>query len=109
MTEGDKALNAACGYYEALRQGRCDHFVDGMLQNREVAPSYYRQLVLGMEMYLEKQDSAHQGIKRVEQLRCDYDSIANTAEAYLMLHFGDGSSEQISVPMIKPDSIWWMR
>lgn len=108
-TESEKALAAAFDYYENLRQGKCDRFVDGMLQNREVAPSYYRQLVLEMEMYLEKQDSVHRGIKSIEQLRCDYDSINRTAEAFLILHFHDGTSEQIAVPMIKPDSIWWMR
>jgi hypothetical protein len=69
-----------------------------------------------MQMYIEQQNKAHQGITRVEALRatCDSvklpnDSIIITAQAFLALCFKDSMREEIVVPMVKKNDIWYLR
>ena len=49
------------------------------------------------------------GISEVRVLNCKNDSLSPTAEAYLLLCFGDSTKEEIVVPMVKDKDKWMMR
>lgn len=116
MKQEDVALQTAKAYYDQLANGDYATFVDGTLQNDSIPEDYKAQLILNMQMYIEQQNKAHQGIARVEALRatCDSvklpnDSTIMTAQAFLALCFKDSMREEIVVPMIKKNDIWYLR
>lgn len=116
MKQEDVALQTAKAYYDQLVNGDYATFVDGTLQNDSIPEDYKAQLILNMQMYIEQQNKAHQGIARVEALRatCDSvklpnDSIIITAQAFLALCFKDSMREEIVVPMVKKNDIWYLR
>ena len=51
----------------------------------------------------------HNGIDSVKVRRAVVDSTGRGASVFLMLHYGDKSVEQVIVPLVKRDSIWYMR
>ena len=116
MKQEDVALQTAKAYYDQLVNGDYATFVDGTLQNDSIPEDYKAQLILNMQMYIEQQNKAHQGITRVEALRatCDSvklpnDSTIITAQAFLALCFKDSMREEIVVPMVKKNDIWYLR
>jgi hypothetical protein len=116
MKQEDVALQTAKAYYDQLVNGDYATFVDGTLQNDSIPEDYKAQLILNMQMYIEQQKKAHQGIARVEALRatCDSvklpnDSTIMTAQAFLALCFKDSMREEIVVPMVKKNDIWYLR
>ena len=75
MKQEDVALQTAKAYYDQLVNGDYATFVDGTLQNDSIPEDYKAQLILNMQMYIEQQNKAHQGIARVEALRATCDSV----------------------------------
>lgn len=103
------ALQAAKAYYDQLINGDYDSYVEGSLQGDTISPVYRQQLVLNMQMYIEKQKKSHQGIVSIEALRATADTASHTANAFLALTFGDSIREEITVPMIEKGGIWYLR
>lgn len=119
VKQEDIALQAAKVYYEQLLQGDYNAFVEGSLQGDTVPAAYKSQLLLNAQMYIEQQNEAHKGIKTIEPLRaaCDTmhvtiankDSMIVTANAFLALTYADSTREEIVVPMINKNSIWYLK
>lgn len=112
----DMAMQAAKAYYDQLLNGDYDSFVAGTLRGDSVPHSYKSQLLLNARMFVEEQGSAHQGVKTVVALsaHCDTLRLSNgenqvTADAFLQMVFGDGQKEEVVVPMILENNIWYMR
>ena len=103
------ALQAAKAYYEQLLHGEYEAYVDGTLKGDSVSPAYRQQLVLNMQMYVERQNAEHKGISRVQALRAMYDSSAHTSDAFLAIEFADSTKEEIVVPMVEREGVWYLR
>lgn len=103
------ALQAAKAYYEQLLHSEYEAYVDGTLKGDSVSPAYRQQLVLNMQMYVERQNAEHKGISRVQALRAVYDSSAHTSDAFLAIEFVDSTKEEIVVPMVERDGVWYLR
>ena len=93
MKQEDVALQTAKAYYDQLVNGDYATFVDGTLQNDSIPEDYKAQLILNMQMYIEQPN----------------DSIIMTAQAFLALCFKDSMREEIVVPMVKKNDIWYLR
>lgn len=105
----DLALQAAKVYYEQLVNGDINSFVEGSLKGDSISPAYRKQLVLNMQMYLETINKSHRGIKAIEAVRATADTATHTANAFLAISFGDSIREEIVVPMVEKDGIWYMK
>ena len=103
------ALQAAKAYYEQLLHGEYEAYVDGTLKGESMSPAYRQQLVLNMQMYVERQNVEHKGISRVQALRAVYDSSAHTSDAFLAIEFADSTKEEIVVPMVEREGVWYLR
>ena len=95
------AANAARDYYNLLLEGNSDAFVAHMEIADSIPESYREQLVANANMYMDQQQTEHRGIKKVDVLNCVNDSLQSTAQAFLMLCYGDSTVEEIVVPMVK--------
>lgn len=109
------ALQAAKAYYEQLIHGDYEAYVEGTLHGDSIPQAMRQQLVLNMQMFMEKQRLEHRGIDSVSALRavCDTvklpnDSLVLTANAFLTVCYSDSTKEEIVVPMIEKKGIWYL-
>ena len=96
-------------YYDYLLNGNYDAFVAGMNQPERIPDNYREQLVANAKMFIGQQNEEHSGIKKVDVSSAKADTINKTSEAYLILTYGDKSTEQVAVPMVKRKGVWYMR
>lgn len=96
-------------YYDYLIQGRYREFVDGMNFPDSIPEQYRSQLVDNAKMYVSLQKKEHRGIQRVECVQVKMGSVKHEANVFLSFTFGDGNVEQVLVPMIERNGIWYMR
>lgn len=105
----DVAANTAKIYYQYLIQGKYDDFVAGMDRHVERSQNDVLQLVENAKMYVQRQQSMHQGIKSVSIVSSKTDTAQHMAMVFLMMEFADNTKEQVLVPMVERNKIWLMR
>lgn len=96
-------------YYDYLLNGNYDAYVAGMNQPERIPDNYREQLVANAKMFIGQQKEDHGGIKKIAVSAAKADSIHNTGDAYLLLTYGDNTTEQVVVPMVKRKGVWYMR
>ena len=118
-------MTTAQKYYEQLVQGDYNSFVEGSLMGQDSVPEAYKsQMLLNARMFMERMQKEHDGISSVKALRAKVDTIwagvksasgdpaaikEVVAQAYLSLDFADSSKEEIVVPMVLKNDIWYIR
>ena len=86
----------------------------------DVVPTYREQLETNMKMFLGQQEREHKGIKSVKKVKgtltCPTDAEGQpkdtahlSANAFLIFNYGDNTSEQVVVPMVRVNGTWMMR
>ena len=122
VSQEKRALATAQKYYEQLVAGDYNSFVEGSLMGQDSVPEVYKsQMLLNAQMFMERMQTEHRGIKSVKPLRATVDTVklrvANepeavkevVAQAYLSLGFADSTKEEIVVPMVLKNDIWYIR
>jgi len=119
IKQEERVMATAQKYYEHLANGDYNSFVDGTVNSQDTLPANYReQLVLNAKMYMERMQNEHQGIKSVKAIRAQVDTIkahnsdeieSITARAFLSLGFVDSTKEEILVPMVLKNDVWYLR
>lgn len=116
----DLAAETAKAYYDQLINGDIASFVDGTVMHVEVVPTYREQLETNMKMFIGQQERDHKGIKSVKKVKgaltCltsengePKDTSKLTANAFLIFNYGDNTSEEVVVPMVRVNGTWMMR
>ena len=115
--QADAALLSAKQYYDSLVAGNNAFFIRATYLPDTIPTSYREQLETNAKMFMARQTDEHKGITAVDTVACVHDTIPakgdrpaiHTANAFLMLTFGDNEKEEIVVPMIEHDGRWLMR
>lgn len=107
--DGMIAAHAAKLYYENLIRGKSDQFLDGTDMPDMIPDDYRRQLLKNFEQFCVRQKEEHKGIDSVSINHAEFFEKDSTASVFLLLHFGDSTTEQIVVPMLKKKGLWIMR
>ena len=107
--QAEIAGNAARQYYSYLLAGNCDAFVDGTCRKGSIRKEYREQLIENARMFIAQQKEDHNGMKAVEVKRVDIDSLHTSANVFLILTYGDKTSEQVLLPMVKSNGLWYMK
>ena len=105
---GELAGQAAKAYYDQLLHGDYDSFVAGRYQPDSIPASYCEQLVANAKMFL-GHESDHGGIKEVKFLSAKADTSKHVADVFLTFVYGDRSTEEVVVPMVEHNGVWYMR
>jgi len=116
----DLAAETAKAYYDQLLNGDIAAFVDGTAMHVDVVPTYREQLETNMKMFLGQQERDHKGIKSVKKVKgtltCPTDAEGQpkdtahlSANAFLIFNYGDNTSEQVVVPMVRVNGTWMMK
>lgn len=103
------AANAAKTYYEQLLKGDYGSFVDGRYQPTAMPESYRQQLIANAKMFVGQEEKEHKGIKSVSVADGRADTAQHVANAFLTFSYGDGTKEQVVVPMVEVKKVWYMR
>ncbi len=103
------AAVAAKGYYDELIAGNAIVFVAGTHRPDSIPDGYRQQLVLNAQMMMEQQQKERGGLKRVDVANATADTARHEAMVYLTLIFGNGSQEEVVVPMVEHNGQWKMR
>ena len=107
--DGMIAAHAAKLYYENLIRGKGDQFLDGTDMPDMIPDDYRRQLLKNFEQFCVRQKEEHKGIDSVSINHAEFFEKDSTASVFLLLHFGDSTTEQIVVPMLKKKGLGIMR
>ncbi|MGN1376513.1 MAG: hypothetical protein ACI4V5_08155 [Prevotella sp.] len=113
----DMALRTAKEYYDSLFAGHASYFVKGTYLPDSIPAGYMEQLIANAKMFKARQDEEHLGVTEVRMVNCVTDTVpvpngnekVVTANAFLMLCYGDSLKEEIVVPMIEHKGRWLMR
>ena len=119
VNQEERAMTTALKYYEQLIAGDYEGFVEGTLNSQDSLPADFKeQLVLNAKMYVERMQKEHDGIRSVKALRAEVDTLkahnsdeiaAITARAFVSLGFADSTKEEVLVPMVLKDDVWYLR
>ena len=119
VRQEERAMITAQKYYEQLVAGNYEGFVEGTINSQDSLPADYKeQLVLNAKMYVERMQNEHQGIRFVKAMRAQVDTLkasnsdeiaAITARAFVALGFADSTKEEILVPMVLKNDVWYLR
>ena len=106
---GAIAAEAAKHYYENLISGKYKQFLEGMNLPDKLPESYERQMLENFKAFTKRQDKQRKGIKKVSIRNVKFFAKDSTASAFLLLHYGDSTTEEVVVPMLKRRGLWYMR
>lgn len=109
LDEGEVAARAAKEYYGYLIQGNIASFVDGHYRPDSIPDTYREQLITNTKMYVNQQNEEHRGIKDIRIVDAKTDMQKHAANVFLVLSFGDSTSEEIVVPMVESGGVWYLR
>lgn len=109
LDEGEVAARAAKEYYGYLLQGNIASFVDGHYRPDSIPDTYREQLITNTKMYMNQQNEEHRGIKDIRIVDTKTDMQKHAANVFLVLSFGDSTSEEIVVPMVESGGVWYLR
>lgn len=107
--QGEVAARAAKEYYGYLLQGNIASFVDGHYRPDSIPDTYREQLITNTKMYVNQQNEEHRGIKDIRIVDAKTDMQKHAANVFLVLSFGDSTSEEIVVPMVESAGVWYLR
>ena len=109
VDQGELAGRAAKLYYEQLLKGQYEAFLGGENRSEKLPDSYRKQLLTNLRQFIEQQKKEHEGIDSVSLVSSVFSEKDSTASAFLLFHYGDKTTEQVVVPMLKKHGVWMMR
>lgn len=109
VDQGELAGRAAKLYYEQLLKGQYEAFLGGENRSEKLPDSYRKQLLTNLRQFIEEQKKEHEGIDSVSLASSVFSEKDSTVSAFLLFHYGDKTTEQVVVPMIKRKGVWMMR
>ena len=109
VDQGELAARAAKFYYEQLLKGKYEAFLEGENRPGKLPDGYRKQLLINLQQFMEQQKSQHKGIDSISLASSVFSEKDSTASVFLLFHYGDKTTEQVVVPMIKRKGVWMMR
>ena len=109
IDQGKLAAKAAKHYYEQLLKGDYEAFLDNENRTNNLPDNYRKQLLLNLKQFVAQQDSVHHGIDSITLGASHFSAKDNTASVFLLFCYGDKTTEQVVVPMVKERGKWILR
>ena len=106
---GEVMDRVAKAYYDYLIQGNYEAYVDGFYQPDSIPGSYREQLIANAKMFVGLMDEQHKGLKSVSLASAKADTARHAGSAFLIMQFGDGTKEEVLVPMTEHNGNWMLR
>ena len=105
-----EAMAVAQACYDRLIEGDYDAFLAFRHDIDKIPADMRSQIADAMKMYIATEEKMHGGIKRVKATRAEMDSTLNVMKVYMMLSYGNGTQEEVVLPMVSTaDGQWRMK
>jgi hypothetical protein len=92
-----------------LADGACEQFLEGKAGSDSLPELYREQLLTSCRQFLAQQQKLHQGITDISVSSARRDTLTDYVSVFLLLKFGDDTSEEIVVPMVEHNGKWRMK
>ncbi len=109
VDQGKLAAKAAKHYYEQLLKGDYEAFLNNENRTNNLPDNYRKQLLLNLKQFVAQQDSVYHGIDSITLGASHFSAKDNTASVFLLFYYGDKTTEQVVVPMVKEHGKWILR
>ena len=109
LTDEEAASQQAQQCYEALYGNQAEAFLKGRVNVDQMPEGFRQELLETYRHHARQVEQAHQGVRSVEIVRAQADSTLQLMQVFLALSYGDGTKEQIVVPMVKSGEEWRMK
>ena len=109
VDQGKLAAKAAKHYYEQLLKGDYEAFLNNENRTNNLPDGYRKQLLLNLKQFVAQQDSVHHGIDSITLGASHFSAKDNTASVFIIFYYGDKTTEQVVVPMVKERGKWILR
>ncbi len=111
QTPEQAAAEAAKKYYDQLKAGFPEGFMEGKVGVDSLPAGYCEQMLEVYHLFLAEVKEKHGGIDevRISPSVGRRDSTLNVTYAFLQLCFSDSTQEEITVPMVEQDGSWLMK
>ncbi len=105
-----EAMAVAQACYDRLLQGDYDGFLAFRHDIDNIPAEMRPQLADAYKMYMATEQQLHQGVKKFTATRAQSDSTTNVMQVFMLLDYGDGTQEEVVVPMVTDkDGQWRMK
>lgn len=96
--------------YEPYLSGDIETFVGSIHSAADKSDAYRHQVVNMMKQHTVRATDEHSGLKSISVIKVEQSQLnAFYADAYLLISYGDGTSEQVLQPLVYVDGKWWLR
>lgn len=96
--------------YRPYKEGRYADMVSNMLSLQDRSEAYREQIVNMMKQQAQITQEEHQGLTQASVIRVEQSNINPFyCDAYMLMNYGDGTSEQVRLALVYKDGKWWMR
>jgi hypothetical protein len=108
-TSAEEASAVALKAYTALYNGRPERFVECCSQSKKFTGTYHDELLQGCRRHLVHVDTMRHGVTAVRVSKAQKNNSLGIVEVCLTLDYGNGTSEEILVPMVKTGGEWMIK
>jgi hypothetical protein len=109
INQEEVMAQAAKQYYTYLLQGNYEAWVDGFYRKDSIREAYRSQLIDNAKMFISQQKAVNGGIKSVDVRSTELDTVRQVANVFLTLNYENTGKEQVVMPMIYKNGLWYMR
>ena len=102
-----EAMAVAQACYDRLLEGDYDGFLAFRHNIDDIPEALRPQLADAYKMYMATEEQLHKGVKKFTAARAELDSTTQVMQVFMQLDYGDGTQEEVVVPMVADASGQW--
>lgn len=102
-----EAMAVAQACYDRLLEGDYDGFLAFRHDIDRIPEEMRPQLADAYKMYMATEEQLHKGVKKFTAARAEMDSTSQVMQVFMQLDYGDGTQEEVVVPMVTDASGQW--
>ena len=102
-----EAMEVAQACYDHLLKGDYEGFLSFRNDIDNIPAELRSQIADAMKMYIDTEERLHGGIKSVKATKAQMDSTLNVMKVFLILNYGNGTNEEVVVPMVTDANGQW--
>ena len=110
LSPEEAAMEAAQACYDRLLEGDYDAFLSFRADIDKFPEAMRPQLADAYRMYMATEEKMHKGVKKFTATRAQTDSTTHVMQVFMSLDYGDGTQEEVVIPMVAtPEGQWKMK
>ena len=95
--------------YKLYTSGNYNAYVDAMQSCDDKPETYRQEMKDALKQHARYIDEEHKGVKHVKLERTEVQDKGNMSNAFLNVSYGDGSTEEIMIQLVRNKDRWRIR